>query len=141
MYWCRKGSVKLNELKGKLPSEPMGWSFDAAKILLTALIIFSIVQISERSTLMAAVLASIPIVSVLSMIMMFHEGQTAVEISAFARDIVWLLIPSLLMFIVMPWLIESRNWEFYPALAAGLACTVTGYFVMVQAMERFGLSA
>jgi uncharacterized membrane-anchored protein YitT (DUF2179 family) len=119
----------------------MGWSFDAAKILLTALIIFSIVQISERSTLMAAVLASIPIVSVLSMIMMFHEGQTAVEISAFARDIVWLLIPSLLMFIVMPWLIESRNWEFYPALAAGLACTVTGYFVMVQAMERFGLSA
>ncbi len=90
---------------------------------------------------MAALLASIPIVSVLSMMMMFHEGQTAVEISAFARDIVWLLIPSLLMFIVMPWLIDSRNWDFYPALAAGLACTVTGYVVMVQAMEKFGLSA
>ena len=111
------------------------------KILLTALIIFSITQISDRSTLMAALLASIPIVSVLSMMMMFHEGQTAVEISAFARDIVWLLIPSLLMFIVMPWLIDSRNWDFYPALAAGLACTVTGYVVMVQAMEKFGLSA
>jgi len=111
------------------------------KILLTALIIFSITQISDRSTLMAALLASIPIVSVLSMMMMFHEGQTAVEISAFARDIVWLLIPSLLMFIVMPWLIDSRNWDFYPALAAGLACTVTGYVVMLQAMEKFGLSA
>ena len=119
----------------------MGWTFDVGKILLTALIIFSITQISDRSTLMAALLASIPIVSVLSMMMMFHEGQTAVEISAFARDIVWLLIPSLLMFIVMPWLIDSRNWDFYPALAAGLACTVTGYFVMVQAMEKFGLSA
>jgi len=133
--------LKLNELKGKFPAGPVGWAFDAGKILLTALIIFSIVQISERNTLMAAVLASIPIVSVLSMIMMFHEGQTAVEISAFARDIVWLLIPSLLMFIVMPWLIESRSWDFYPALAAGLACTVTGYFVMVQTMEKFGLSA
>ena len=133
--------MKLNELKGKFPAGPVGWAFDAGKILLTALIIFSIVQISERNTLMAAVLASIPIVSVLSMIMMFHEGQTAVEISAFARDIVWLLIPSLLMFIVMPWLIESRSWDFYPALAAGLACTVTGYFVMVQTMEKFGLSA
>ena len=65
----------------------MGWTFDAGKILLTAVIIFSIVQISERSTLMAAVLASIPIVSVLSMMMMFHEGQTALEISAFARDL------------------------------------------------------
>ena len=52
----------------------MGWTFDAGKILLTALIIFSIVQISERSTLMAAVLASIPIVSVLSMMMMFQLG-------------------------------------------------------------------
>jgi hypothetical protein len=119
----------------------MGWTFDVGKILLTALIIFAITQISDRSTLMAALLASIPIVSVLSMMMMFHEGQTAVEISAFARDIVWLLIPSLLMFIVMPWLIDSRSWDFYPALAAGLACTVTGYFVMVQAMEKFGLSA
>ena len=133
--------MKLNELKGKFPAEAVGWTFDAGKIILTALIIFSIAQISERSTLMAAVLASIPIVSVLSMMMMFHEGQTALEVSAFARDIVWLLIPSLLMFIVMPWLIESRNWEFYPALTAGLACTVTGYFLMVQAMEKFGLSA
>ena len=141
MHWCRKGDVKLNELKGKFPAEPMGWTFDAGKIVLTALIIFSIAQISERSTLMAAVLASIPIVCVLSMMMMFHEGQTALEISAFARDIVWLLIPSLLIFIVMPWLIESRGWDFYPALAAGLACTVTWYFLMVQAMEKFGLSA
>ena len=141
MHWCRKGDVKLNELKGKFPAEPMGWTFDAGKILLTAVIIFSIAQISERSTLMAAVLASIPIVSVLSMMMMFHEGQTAMEISGFARDIVWLLIPSLLIFIVMPWLIESRSWDFYPALAAGLACTVTGYFLMVRAMEKFGLSA
>ena len=119
----------------------MAWAFDAGKIILTALIIFSVAQVSERSTLLAAVIASIPIVSVLSMMMMFHEGQTAMEISAFARDIVWLLIPSLLIFVVMPWLIESRNWEFYPALAAGLASTVTGYFVMIELMERFGLAS
>ena len=118
----------------------MGWAFDVGKIALTALIIFSIAQVSERSTLMAAILASIPIVTVLSMMMMHHEGQSAVEISGFAKDIVWLLIPSLLLFIVMPWLIESRSWDFYPALAAGMACTITGYFLMVQMMDRFGLS-
>ena len=118
----------------------MGWAFDVGKIALTALIIFSIAQVSERSTLMAAVLASIPIVTVLSMMMMHHEGQSAMEISGFAKDIVWLVIPSLLLFIVMPWLIESRNWDFYPALAAGMACTISGYFLMVQMMDRFGLS-
>jgi hypothetical protein len=118
----------------------MSWAFDAGKIILTALIIFSVAQISERSTLMAAVLASIPIISVLAMMMMFHEGQTALEISAFAKDIVWLLIPSLLMFLVIPWLIESKGWEFYPALSAGLLSTIMGYFLMVQFMEKFGLS-
>ena len=119
----------------------MPWALDAAKILLTALIIFSVVQISERSTLAAAVLASIPLISVLSMMMMFHEGQSAAEISGFARDIVWLVIPPLLLFLVMPWLIDSHGWEFYPALGAGLVTTMAGYFLMVQAMERLGLAA
>ena len=131
---------RVNCLNVGFRAESMGWAFDAGKIALTALIIFSIAQVSERSTLMAAVLASIPIVSVLSMMMMHHEGQTAMEISGFAKDIVWLVIPSLLMFIVMPWLIETRSWDFYPALAAGLACTVSGYFLMIQVMDRFGLS-
>lgn len=130
----------VNCLNVEFLAETMGWAFDTGKIVLTALIIFSIAQVSERSTLMAAVLASIPIVSVLSMMMMYHEGQTAADISGFAKDIVWLVIPSLLLFIVMPWLIESRSWDFYPALAAGMACTISGYFLMVQMMDRFGLT-
>ena len=118
----------------------MSWVFDAGKIGLTALIIFAIVQLSERSTLLAAVLASVPIVSVLAMMWMNHEGQSVEEISGFAKEIVWLLLPSLLMFIVMPLLIE-RGWEFYPALGAGLTTTIVGYFLMIQIMERYGLTA
>jgi len=118
----------------------MSWMLDAGKIGLTALIIFAVVQVSERNTLLAAVLASIPIVSVLAMMWMNHEGQSATEIAGFAKDIVWFVIPSLLLFIVMPFLIE-RGWEFYPALGAGLVTTVLGYFLMVQFMEKYGLAA
>ena len=121
-------------------SRHMSWVLDAGKIGLTALIIFAVVQVSERNTLLAAVLASIPIVSVLAMMWMNHEGQTTEEISGFAKDIVWLLLPSLLMFIVMPILIE-RGWEFYPALGAGLGTTIIGYFLMIQIMEKYGLAA
>ena len=120
-----------------LNSHCMSWVFDAGKIGLTALIIFAIVQVSERSTLLAAVLASVPIVSVLAMMWMNHEGQSAQEISGFAKEIVWLLLPSLLMFIVMPLLID-RGWDFYPALGAGLATTIIGYFVMIHMMEKYG---
>ncbi len=121
-------------------SRYMSWVFDAGKIGLTALIIFAIVQVSERSTLLAAVIASVPIVSVLAMMWMNHEGQSVEEISGFAKNIVWLLIPSLLMFIVMPLLIE-RGWEFYPALGAGLMTTILGYLLMIQIMEKYGMAA
>ena len=121
-------------------SHSMSWLLDAGKIGLTALIIFAVVQVSERNTLLAAVLASIPIVSVLAMMWMNHEGQSATEIAGFAKDIVWFVIPSLLLFIIMPFLIE-RGWEFYPALGAGLATTILGYFLMVQFMEKYGLAA
>ena len=121
-------------------SPDMSWMFDAGKIGLTALIIFAVVQVSERNTLLAAVLASIPIVSVLAMMWMNHVGQSAEQIAGFAKNIVWLLLPSLLMFIVMPLLID-RGWEFYPALGAGLATTILGYFLMMQIMEKYGLAA
>ena len=118
----------------------MSWMLDAGKIGLTALIIFAVVQVSERNTLLAAILASIPIVSVLAMMWMNHEGQSAPEIAGFAKDIVWFVIPSLLLFIVMPLLIE-RGWEFYPALGAGLMTTIIGYLVMIQIMEKYGLAS
>ena len=41
--------------------------FDTIKILLTAIIIFAVAQLSQRDTLLAAILASIPLVSVLAM--------------------------------------------------------------------------
>ncbi len=117
----------------------MTWYVDGAKIALTALIIFAVVQISERSTMLAAVLASIPTVSVLAMMWMNYEGATSSEIVDFSRDIVWLVIPSLLLFIVMPTLME-RGWEFYPALGAGMATTFVGYFLTVLLVEKYSLT-
>ena len=120
-----------------LNSHHKSWALDAGNIGLTALIIFAVVQVSERNTLLAAVLASVPIVSVLAMIWMNHDGQSTEEISGFAKDIAWPLIPSLLIFIVMPLFIE-RGWGFYPALVAGLLTTILGYFLMIQIMGKYG---
>ncbi|DAC63931.1 MAG TPA: DUF3147 family protein [Candidatus Thalassarchaeaceae archaeon] len=110
--------------------------FDTFKILLTALVILAVAQLSQRDTLLAAVLASIPLVSVLAMMWMNQDGATSEEIIMFSRDIVWLVLPSLLLFIVMPELIE-RGWNFYPALGGGLCATVIGYFLMIELMKRF----
>jgi hypothetical protein len=112
--------------------------FDTFKIILTAVIIVSVAQLSQRDTLLAAVLASIPLVSVLAMMWMNQDGASNEDIVNFSKDIVWLVIPSLLLFIVMPELIE-RGWNFYPALGGGLCATVIGYFLMIEIMEKFQL--
>ena len=67
--------------------------FDTFKILLTALVILAVAQLSQRDTLLAAVLASIPLVSVLAMMWMNQDGATTEEIIMFSRDIVWLVLP------------------------------------------------
>ena len=110
--------------------------FDGFKILFTALIIFAVAQLSQRDTLLAAVLASVPLVSVLAMMWMNHGGANGEEIVDFSKHIVWLVLPSLLLFIVMPELIE-RGWSFYPALGGGLSATIIGYFVIVELMKKF----
>jgi len=117
----------------------MSWAFDAGKIALTALIIFAVVQVSERNTMLAAILASVPIVSVLAMMWMNHDGSSSEEIISFSKNIVWLVIPSLLLFIVMPNLME-RGWEFYPALGAGLATTFFGFYLTQLVVEKYSLA-
>ena len=121
---------------GSYPGQLQELIFDTFKILLTALVILAVAQLSQRDTLLAAVLASIPLVSVLAMMWMNQDGATSEEIIMFSRDIVWLVLPSLLLFIVMPELIE-RGWNFYPALGGGLCATVIGYFLMIELMKRF----
>ena len=110
--------------------------FDTFKIILTAIIIVGVAQLSQKDTLLAAVLASIPLVSVLAMMWMNQDGASNEDIVNFSKDIVWLVIPSLLLFIVMPELIE-RGWNFYPALGGGLCATVIGYFLMIELIKKF----
>ena len=62
-------------------------------------------QPSQSDTLLAAILASIPLVSVLAMMRINHEGASNDEIINFSKNI-WLILPSLLLFIVMLELIQ-----------------------------------
>ncbi|MEJ2346539.1 MAG: DUF3147 family protein [Gammaproteobacteria bacterium] len=108
------------------------------KVAITAVLVVLISEVAKRSSLIGAVLASVPLVSVLAMIWLYIDTRDAGRVSSLATSVFWLVIPSLALFISLPLLLR-RGMQFYLALAVSIAITVGCYFVMVTVLERFGV--
>jgi F0F1-type ATP synthase assembly protein I len=81
------------------------------KVAVSAVLIVLISETSKRSTLLGALLASLPLVSVLAMLWLYSDTRDAAQVAALARSIFWLVLPSLLLFLLLPVLIE-RGYSF-----------------------------
>jgi F0F1-type ATP synthase assembly protein I len=106
------------------------------KIVLSALIIAAVSEIAKRSTVFGALVASLPLTSLLAMIWLYQETKDAEKVAVLAGEVLWLVLPSLLLFITLPILIR-RGVSFFPALALASSCTVIGYAVMSLLLHRF----
>jgi hypothetical protein len=109
-----------------------------AKIVVTSLLIVAISEISKRSTLAGAILASIPLVSVLAMIWLYIGSHDVNKISNLATSIFWLVLPSLALFISLPLLLK-HGLNFYLSLGLSIALTAACYFLMIVVLEDFGV--
>ena len=108
------------------------------KLLLTSVLVVAISEVAKRSSLMGAVLASVPLVSVLGLIWLYIDTGSAEKVAALATGVFWLVIPSLLLFIALPILLR-HGMHFVPAMGLSVALTVAGYFAMVAVLGRFGI--
>ena len=108
------------------------------KISLTVLMVAAVAEVSKRDIRAAALLASIPLTSVLALVWMHHDGQDPEALATFSRDLVWLIVPSCALFITFPLLIE-RGWSPLPGMGLGVASTVVCYLValFVRSLEPF----
>lgn len=109
------------------------------KALLSGVIIALVSEIAKRSPGFAALVASLPLVSVLGMIWLWRDTSDPARMAAHASATFWYVLPSLPMFLLIPVLLR-RGVAFYPALAAGCALTVALYLAMVWAAPKVGLT-
>jgi len=100
------------------------------KIAVSAVLIVAISEIAKRSSLMGAVLASVPMVSVIAMIWLYHESGDTAKVIALASDIVWLVLPSLVLFIALP-IFLKHEFSFYLSLGISTLLTVIAYLLML----------
>ena len=110
----------------------------AAKALLAGLMIAAIAELGRRLPAMGALVASLPLVSVLGMIFLWHAKPDAENMAVHAQATFWYVLPSLSMFLAIPMLLRS-GVNFWIALAAGCLLTVGLYLLMMQFGPRFGL--
>ena len=107
------------------------------KLIISAGLIVAVSELSKRSTSLGAILASLPLVSVLAMIWMHVEGDDSTKIADLAASIFWLVIPSLALFLTFPMLLRD-GWGFWPSLSAASGVTVFLYLLELWLLPRIG---
>jgi hypothetical protein len=111
-----------------------------AKVLVSALILVGAAELGKRSTFAGAVLISLPISTILAMTWLYLDTGDARTAATLAEGVAWLVLPSLALFIVMPWAILRAGWGFWPALFLGCAATALCYGAVWALLRRFGVS-
>lgn len=109
-----------------------------AKVMITAVLVAAISELARRSTLAAALLASLPLTSLLAIVWLYRDSGSALQAAQLASGIFWLVIPSLAFFLVFPLSVKSGA-GFWPALSAGILATIACYALLVGADRIFGL--
>ena len=108
------------------------------KVLLTSVLVVAVSETAKRSTLFGAVIASIPLTSVLAMIWLYIDTGDTEKVARLANGIFWLVLPSLVLFVSLPVLLRY-GVDFYASLAASIALTVGAYFAMLYGLKLAGV--
>lgn len=114
----------------------MSWLL--VKAVLSAAIVVAVSEIAQRSPAFGALVASLPLVSVLGMIWLWRDTGDAARLADHAEATFWYVLPSLPMFLLVPAMLRA-GIGFWPSLGAGVALTSSLYLAMVVILARFGI--
>lgn len=112
--------------------------FLALKALISGVLIAIASTLAKRYPGFGALIASLPLVSVLGMMWLWSEKPDAENMAAHASATFWYVLPSLPMFLLIPVLLR-HGVPFWPSLLAGCLLTILLYAAMTLIGPRFGL--
>ncbi len=110
----------------------------ALKVLVSAALIVAISEIAKRSTAFAALVASLPLTSLLAFIWMRLEASPTERIAELSGQIFWLVIPSLLLVLLLPLLLR-HGLNFWISLGVSVAATAGCYAALLPLLRRMGV--
>ena len=108
------------------------------KVALSALVLVAVAEIAKRSTFWAAALASLPLTSVLAFVWLYLDTGDVQKVAALSGSIFWLVLPSLLLLVLLPFLLR-HGWGFWASLAVSSAATAIAYFGAIRLLGLFDI--
>ena len=117
-------------------------SQDVVKIFLTAVIILIVTKLQLLSDRLSALLIALPLTSILAMIWMRHESKIpnqAIRIESIANHAYytfWFVLPTLPMFLVIPWMLRKGH-GFYFTLFVNATLTTALFWLLVVILKKF----
>jgi len=110
----------------------------AIKAGLSGIIIAIVSEVAKRYPGFGALIASLPLVSLLGMIWLWRDKPDVANMASHVEATFWFVLPSLPMFLLIPVMLRN-GIGFWPSLAAGCALTILLYLGMTWIGPRFGL--
>src|SRR5918997_3580590 len=96
-------------------------SWIVVKYLVTAAVVVIVSEVAKRNDKLGALIASLPLVTVLALIWLHLERQPEQKLANHAWYTFWYVIPTLPMFLVFPFLLPRLG--FWGSLAASMVIT------------------
>jgi len=109
------------------------------KCALSGIIIAAVSEIAKRSPAFGALVVSLPLLSLLSLLWLWRDTGDAERIAGVSESTFWYVLPSLPLFLILPAMLRAGA-GFWPSLATSCAVTVILYFITAWVLARFGIN-
>jgi hypothetical protein len=108
------------------------------KAVLSGLLAAIVSEVAKRSPAFGALVASLPLVSIMAVIWLWRDTADATRIASHMEATFWYVLPSLPMFLLIPAMLRG-GMGFWPSLLAGCVLTSALYLITASILGRFGI--
>jgi hypothetical protein len=109
------------------------------KLAVSAGVVVAVSEIAKRHSGFAALIAALPLTSLLAFVWLRLEAAPAERIAQLSFEIFWLVLPSLALFLVLPLLLR-HGLGFWSSLGLAVGASLLCYLALLPLLRRFGVT-
>lgn len=107
------------------------------KFALTAIVVVAVSELAKRSTAAGAMLAALPLTSILAMVWLYQDTRDVEKIASLSDGIFFLVLPTLIFFVMLSALLR-RGFGFTKSMVLSSVAMIAIYLGYAHVARKFG---